>query len=512
MTTPNSPLESAPPDGIQFFTPVSVGILLQLFCAGLVMAVTAAMSLSSSTRSLPIAVAAASDGADAAADRTAAAGVGAAAAAGAAADGSNETDGSNGSNETEMTAGGADAPVADGDADADGGNAAATSAAATAPAVSSVRALDDVRQKNRKLPLAGEGLSDEIELCKIFTQDPAAVTLELIGGDFTVPEQMKLTLKPFPVDAKSVLWKVSQESQNGLARNQEIGEFILKDQQLRFRWFRNMDKGKLPFCRLRISVGADAEICDLWSVARSDAAKVRFAKSEQIMDEFVPSGIRLPPFELMELDLTLVNWPEHQIDGEKLTFNETILVTFPDDESSMDLITLKLSLDKKEGRYALRSEYLFNAPVVSARKNNVSYKEEKLTEDQLKRTSDSLKTSTEKAEKELGSVQQILTALYERQEVLTEQINNGAGNAQRAALLQVVAQITDKEADEMKLENMLEELTAAADFLEKVKSLCEEIGKEGRIQYRLFRPFAGDGGDIVIAATVTEPAAVEENR
>jgi hypothetical protein len=231
-----------------------------------------------------------------------------------------------------------------------------------------------------------------------------------------------------------------------------------------------------------------------------------------MMDEFVPSGIRLPPFEMMELDLTLVNWPEHQIDGEKLTFNETILVTFPDDESSMDLITLKLSLDKKEGRYALRSEYLFNAPVVSARKNNVSYKEAKLTEDQLKRTSDSLKTSTGKAEKELDSVQQILTSLYERQEVLTEQINNGAGNAQRTALQQVVGEITDKEADEMKLESMLEELTAAASAVEKTKSLCEEIGDKAQIQYRLFRPFAGDGGDIVIAATVTEPAVVEENR
>jgi hypothetical protein len=508
MNTPNSPLESAPPDGIQFFTPVSVGILVQLFCAGLVMAVTAAMSLSSSTRSLPIAVAA-SDGAD----DDAAAGTAAGAGAGAGADGSDETDGSNGGNETEMTAGGADAPVADGD----GGNAAATtpaatSAAATAPAVSSVRALDDVRQKNRKLPLAGEGLSDEIELCKIFTQDPAAVTLELIGGDFTAPEQMKLTLKPFPVDAKSFLWKVSQESPNGLARNQEIGEFILKDQQLRFRWLRNMDKGKLPFCRLRISVGADAEICDLWSVTRSGAAKVRFAKSEQMMDEFVPSGIRLPPFEMMELDLTLVNWPEHQIDGEKLTFNETVVVTFPDDESNRDLITLKLSLDKKEGRYALRGEYLFNAPVVSARKNNVSYKEEKLTEDQLKKTSDSLKTSTAKAEKELDSVQQILTALNDRQDVLTQQIENGAGNVQRAALQQVVAQIADKEAEEMTLQSMLEELTAAADSVEKMKLLCEEIGNDGQIQYRLIRPFAGDGGDIVIAATVTEAAAVEENR
>jgi hypothetical protein len=515
MTNPNSQLESFPPEGMQFFTPVSVGILAQLFCAGLVMAVTAAISLSSSTRTLPIASGETStEASDAQRSRPDSTEQGLAAATSNAANG---TDGSNETNGAEMTEGSSEAPVADADADAD---ADAGTAAATTPPVTSVRALDDVRQKSRKLPLAGEGVSDEIELCKIFTQDPAAVTLQLIGGEFTVPEQMTLTLKPFPVDAKSFLWKVSQASTSGLARNQEIGEFILKEQQLSFRWFRNMDKGKLPFCRLKISVGPDSEICDLWAVTRSGAAKVRFAKSEQMMDEFVPSGIRLPPFEILELDLTLKNWPEHEVSGEKLTFNETLTVTFPDDESNKDLITLKLSLDKKEGRYALRGEYLFNAPVVSTRrkKTEVNYEEEKLTEDQLKKTSDSLKSSSAKVEKELDSVQQILTTLNARQEGLEQQISNGAGNAQRAALQQVDAQITVKEDEEAELQTAQEELNAAAMTMEHVESLCEDIGNQGQIQYRLYRPFAGDGGDIVIAATVTEPAAipqpapVEENR
>ncbi len=504
MTNPNSQLESFPSEELQFFTPVSVGILAQLFCAGLVMAVTAAISLSSSTRNLPIASAETStEASDAQRSRPDSTEQGLAAATSNAANATNGTDGSNETNGAEMTEGSSEAPVADADAG---------TAAATTPPVTSVRALDDVRQKSRKLPLAGEGVSDEIELCKIFTQDPAAVTLQLIGGDFTVPEQMTLTLKPFPVNAKAFLWKVSQESTSGLARNQEIGEFILKEQQLSFRWFRNMDKGKLPFCRLKISVGPDSEICDLWSVTRSGAAKVRFAKSEQMMDEFVPAGIRLPPFEILELDLTLKNWPEHEVSGEKLTFNETITVTFPDEESNNDLITLKLSLDKKEGRYALRGEYLFNAPVVSTRrkKTDVNYEEEKLTEDQLKKTSDSLKSSAAKVEKELDSVQQILTTLNERQEGLVQQIANGAGNAQRAALQQVDAQITDKEDEEAELQNAKEELNAAAMTMENIESLCEDIGNQGQIQYRLYRPFAGDGGDIVIAATVTEPAGISQ--
>lgn len=505
MINPNSQLESFPSEGMQFFTPVSVGILVQLFCAGLVMAVTAAISLSSSQRNLPTASNEtsidASDAQRSRPDSPDSTEQGLAAATSNAANAANGTDGSNETNGAEMTEGSSEAPVAD----ADAGTAAATS-----PPVTNVRALDDVRQKSRKLPLAGEGVSDEIELCKIFAQDPATVTLELIGGEFTVPEQMTLTLKPFPVDAKSFLWKVSQESTSGLARNQEIGEFILKEQQLSFRWFRNMDKGKLPFCRLKISVGPDSEICDLWSVARSGAAKVRFAKSEQLMDEFVPSGIRLPPFEILELDLTLENWPEHDVSSEKLTFNETITVTFPDDESNKDLITLKLSLDKKDGRYALRGEYLFNAPVVSTRRKRteVNYEEEKLTEDQLKKTSDSLKSSASKVEKELDSVQQILTGLNDRRAGLVQQIANGAGNAQRAALQQVDAQITDKEDEETELQTAQEELTAAAMTIEKANSLCEDIGNQGQIQYRLYRPFAGDGGDIVIATTVTEPAAI----
>ena len=500
MTNPNSQLESFPSEGMQFFTPVSVGILVQLFCAGLVMAVTAAISLSSSPRNLPIASGQTStEASDAQRSRPDSTEQGLAAATSNAANSTNVTDGSNETNGAEMTEGSSEAPVAD-----------AGTAAATSPPVTNVRALDDVRQKSRKLPLAGEGVSDEIELCKIFAQDPATVTLELIGGEFTVPEQMTLTLKPFPVDAKSFLWKVSQESTSGLARNQEIGEFILKEQQLSFRWFRNMDKGKLPFCRLKISVGPDSEICDLWSVARSGAAKVRFAKSEQLMDEFVPSGIRLPPFEILELDLTLENWPEHDVSSEKLTFNETITVTFPDDESNKDLITVKLSLDKKDGRYALRGEYLFNAPVVSTRRKRteVNYEEEKLTEDQLKKTSDSLKSSASKIEKELDSVQQILTGLNDRRAGLVQQIANGAGNAQRAALQQVDAQITDKEDEETELQTAQEELTAAAMTIEKANSLCEDIGNQGQIQYRLYRPFAGDGGDIVIATTVTEPAAI----
>lgn len=540
MTNPNSQLESLPSDGMRFFTPVSVGILVQLFCAGLVMAVTAAMSLSSSPGNLPIASSDVSKATendasriqqerpDSSRPRVTPATSNASNAA-ASSDNSASTTGPVTSSEpaaentarestaaTNANAGSASPNAGNGDemtaASPDAAVADAGTASSSSTPVTNGRALDDVRQKRRRLPIAGEGLFDEIELCRIFAQDPGTVTLELIGGEFTVPEEMTLTLKPFPVDAKSFLWKVFQESKTGLARGQEIGEFLLKDQQLRFRWFRNMDKGKLPFCRLKISVGSESEICDLWSVARSGAARVRFAKSEQMMDEFVPSGIRLPPFEVLELELALENWPEHEVSGDKLMFNETITVTIPDDESNEDLITVKLSLDKKEGRYALRGEYFFNAPVVSTRgkKREVRYDEEKLTEDQLKKTSDSVKSSIAKVEKELAIVRQVLTALSDRQAGLMQQIANGAGNAQRVALQKVDDQILDKEAEEMELLNSQDELDMATMVMEKVESLCDQIGNEGQIQYRLFRPFAGDGGDVVIAATVTEPDVITQ--
>ena len=544
MTKLNSQPDNFQSDGVQFFTPVSVGILVQLFCTGIVIAVTAAMTLSAAPR----AVAVASSGrSEMNADRDDSSKHPAPAA------GADRSKASNADDDT-VASGAAAQPVAPNTAapNTAAPNTAAPNTAAAAnasrepvgnsdvsaatntppsavgsesttndqppnmaPAADSVdsnaaRALDDVRKMGRKLPLAGAGLSDEIELCRIFTQDPASVTMELIGGEFTVPEQMTLALKPLPVAANSAIWKVVQESKTALFRGQEIGEFVLKDQQLRFRWFRNMDKGKLPFCRLRISVGPDSEICDLWAVARSGAAKVRFTKSEQMMDEFVPTGIRVPPFEILELDLNLENWPEHELSGDKLTFKETVTVTFPDDESGKDLMTLKLSLDKKDGRYGLRGEYFLNTAGLSSRRNKseVRYDEKELTIDQLKKTVDSLESSGQKIERELGSTRKTLEILNERLRMAT----NGTNNAPQNVVDQLNAQIEEKEADEMEQQDILDELNAALDSTNRAQSLCEEIAAKGQIQYRLFRPFAGDGGDVVIASTITQAAAVEESR
>lgn len=534
MPNPNSQPDNFQHDAVQFFTPVSVGILLQLFCAGLVIAVTAAVTLSAAPGAVTVASSEATKmkavGEDSSEQPASAAG----------------TDGSELPNAAEGTvASGTPAQSAASNTAADVnasqtpvGNSDVNTAANTSPSevgsestangqppngqppnmapaaasvdVNAARALDDVRKRGRKLPLAGEGLSDEIELCRIFTQDPATVTMELIGGEFTVPEQMTLVLKPLPVAANSAVWKVAQESTTALSRDQEIGEFVLKDQQLRFRWFRNMDKGKLPFCRLRISVGPDSEVCDLWAVTRSGAAKVRFTKSEQMMDEFVPTGMRLPPFEILEFDLTLENWPEHEVSGDQLTFNETITVTFPDDESGKDLMTLKFSLDKKDGRYGLRGEYFLNAASLSSRRNKseVRYDEKELTIDQVKKTFDSLESSGQKVERELGVTRKTLEILNDRLRLAT----NGTNNAPQAVVDQLNAQIEEKEADETEQQEILDELTSAIEATNKAQSLCEEIAAKGQIQYRLFRPFAGDGGDVVIASTVTQAVPVEESR
>ena len=531
MTKLNTQPDNSLPDAVQFFTPVSVGILSQLFCAGLVIAVTAAVTLSAAPKAVPMASndASATDAAreNSSEKQTDDAGGDGSEAPNAANDTvASETPAQPAASSTTADVNPSQSPVGNSDVNTatnTSPSAVASESAANGPAqngqspnmavaavdANAARALDDVRKRGRKLPLAGAGLSDEIELCRIFSQDPATVTMELIGGEFTVPEQMTLVLKPLPVAANSAVWKVAQESNTALSRDQEIGEFVLKDQQLRFRWFRNMDKGKLPFCRLRISVGPDSEICDLWAVARSGAAKVRFTKSEQLMDEFVPTGIRLPPFEILELDLTLENWPEHEISGEHLTFNETVTVVFPDDESGKDLITLKFSLGKKDGRYGLRGEYFLNAASLSSRRNKseVRYDEKDLTIDQLKKTVDSLESSIQKVEREHGVTRKTLEILNDRLRLAT----NGTNNAPQNVVDQLNAQIGEKEADETEQQEILDELTSAIEATNKAQSLCEEIAAKGQIQYRLFRPFAGDGGDVVIASTVTQ-AAVEESR
>jgi hypothetical protein len=554
MPNPNLQLESVQPDGIQFFTPVSVGILLQLFCTGLVIAVTAALTLSAAPRAVTLAssdssptnaaredsseqpepVAGGNDSATTnALNDTGASGTPAQPAASNAATPNTSQEPAGNSNVN--TAANSSPPADGSEPTSNNGNTpalttltetaavenAASDQAANdqtpnmSPAAETVvangaRALDDVRRKGRKLPLAGEGLSDEIEVCRIFAQDPAVVTMELIGGEFTIPEQMTLVLKPLPVTANAAVWKVAQESTTALSRDQEIGEFVLKDQQLRFRWFRNMDKGKLPFCRLRISVGPDSEVCDLWTVARSDAAKLRFTKSEQMLNEFVPTGIRLPPFDILELDLTFENWPEHELSSDKLTFNETVTVTFPDDESGKDLMTLKLSLDKKNGRFGLRGEYFLNAASLSSRRRDseVRYDEKELTIDQLKKTFDSLESSEQKVEKELGGIKKSLEILNER----LRQAVNGTNNVPQNVVDQLNAQIEEKENEESQQQDILDELRAAIEATSKAQSLCEEIAAKGQIQYRLFRPFTGDGGDVVIASTITGAAVIEESR
>ena len=529
MTKLNTQPDNFLPDAVQFFTPVSVGVLVQLFCTGIVIAVTAAMTLTAAPRAVTVASndAAATDaaredssekqsddaGADSseasnAADESVASGTPAQPAASSTAADVNASQSPVGNSDVNTATN--TPPSADGSESAANGQPQKMAAATASVDANAARALDDVRKRGRKLPLAGEGLSDEIELCRIFAQDPSIVTMELIGGEFTVPEQMTLVLKPLPVAANSAVWKVAQESTTALSRDQEIGEFVLKDQQLRFRWFRNMDKGKLPFCRLRISVGPDSEVCDLWDVARSGAAKVRFTKSEQMMDEFVPTGMRLPPFEILELDLTLENWPEHELSGEQLTFNETVTVIFPDDESGKDLMTLKFSLDKKDGRYGLRGEYFINAASLSSRrsKSEVRYDEKELTIDQVKKTFDSLESSVQKVERELGGTRKTLEILNERLRLAT----NGTNNAPQNVVDQLNAQIEEKEADETEQQEILDELNAAIEATNKAQSLCEEIAAKGQIQYRLFRPFAGDGGDVVIASTITGAAVIEESR
>lgn len=558
MTKLSPQTDNFQPDGVPFFTPVSVGILVQILCVGLVIIVTAAISLSAAPRAVTAASSEESEpnvvldnsseqstvaerGADPKVPRVAheanAAGTPAQSSASnhsatrnpareqasdlnatesadlpPAADNAKATATTSetpttatATTPTETMAAHTGAPDSAASGQSPNMTSAAESAVTNAP-----RALDDVRKRQRKLPLAGEGLSDEIELCKIFAQDPSTVTFELIGGEFTVPEQMTLVLRPLPIVANSGVWKVTQESTTALARDQEIGEFVLKDQVLRFRWFRNVDKGKLPFCRLKIAVGPDSEICDLWAVARSGAAKVRFTKSEQIMDEFVPTGLRLPPFEILELDLNLENWPAHELSSDKLTFNETVTVTFPDDESGKDLMTLKFSLDKKDGRFGLRGEYLFNVVSLSSRrrKSEVRYDEKELTIDQLKKTFDNLEASVQKVERELESIRKTLEILNER----LRQSTNGTNSVAQNVVDQLNAQIDEKESEETEQQKIVDELNTALAATSKLQSLCEEIAAKGQIQYRLFRPFAGDGGDVLIASTVTQAAAAEESR
>ena len=376
------------------------------------------------------------------------------------------------------------------------------------PAVTQTKPLDDVRTRSRILPLAGEGVPDKIALCQILVDDVTQVALELGGSEFSKPRPLTLQLELQPKDTKSCTWSVSQVSASGFAPVQLIGEFVLKDQQFGFHWRANADKGKLPFCRLKISANADTEVCDLWSPVRASALKLNFNKSVQKLPPFVPPGISLPPAESLRLELTFEGWPEHERSGDILMLNETLEVVFPDNASERDLLKILLTLKTDGGQLSVRSSYFTNTPRSPARKgkSEIKYEDRELSHSDLEKLTKEMEREAAKYQRELADVERDLEKLQLAQDNLARQMAPAA----EQALLQ--HRFDQKEEEKTATEELVEAFSDAESAMTTLSDLCSAL--EGNVvHFRLVRlPNAADP-EVVISSSVGVVAAdpVDDN-
>jgi hypothetical protein len=310
-------------------------------------------------------------------------------------------------------------------------------------------------------------------------------------------------------DEKSCVWRVTQVSAVGLVRTQDVGEFLLKDQQFSFRWLKDADKGKLPFCRLKISADSDTEVCDLWSSVHSSALQVRFSKSNQTMDAFVARGVKLPPGELLQLDLTFEGWPEHAPTGDKLVLNEELEIVFRDKDSERELLKMLLTLKVESGQLAVHAAYTTNVPETREgnARDGIKYNdvEKKLSHDVLDDLSKEMKSESGKYQQELDKLSTRLNDLEKRRADLSDQVDRGVVQA-RPLLADTEANIQRTEKQHSQAEELSDVFSAADAAMKQLSELIDDIEGKGQIHFQLTRPLGGVESDVVISSSINAAA------
>lgn len=374
--------------------------------------------------------------------------------------------------------------------------------------------LDDIRTRSRLLPIAGESLPDEIALCQIPVTDVANVRMELIGAEFSKPREVTMEMEQQPIDGQSCTWRVRQVSAAGFDRVQLVGEFQLKDQQLSFRWQKNADKGKLPFCRLKISADADTEVCELWSPVRAAALKVKLEEPEkgsQKPSPFVPSGIQLPPVESLRLDFTLEEWPEHTASRDSLSTDGSADIVFSDDDYDQDLLRIELTLKSEGGQLAVQSLFFTSVPKSSSRsKGVIDYEERQLKPADLEKLVKDMATEKGRYQRELTGLDKDLEKLDAAQENLDKLMDEVGFRQDLAAKQDGFDRKAEALAEKRTVaEEMVDVFSGAHTAMEKLSELCKEIEERGRVHFQLVRPLEGGAADVVISSSVSTQASEE---
>ena len=367
------------------------------------------------------------------------------------------------------------------------------------------RPLDDVRTRSRLLPIAGEGVSETSDLCRIGIDDVSLVSLELPGAAF--PERRALTLKiqsPVVKDG-SCTWKVTQDAAAGFDRVQDLGEFRLKDHQFGFDWSKNADKGRLPFCKLRISAGADSEVCSLWTPVHSPALSLNFNNRTQRLSSFVPPGVSLPPADSLKLEITMEGWPEHQQEAEFLVDNKPVRLSFSDPESNRSLLWIVLTLKDENGQIGVDASFFTSVPQNASQRtksvDDIRFEDKPLSHKDLEKFAKDIKKETARYQSEMDTIDAAIIKLQPRLDNLTQQLQrqfNPVVDAERDHLQASLNQLTEKQTTAQEFRDFYADGDAAAMALTE---LCDKLEKEARIHFRLIRLY--NSGESVIASSVS---------
>ncbi|MBL8811880.1 MAG: hypothetical protein JNM43_17060 [Planctomycetaceae bacterium] len=377
--------------------------------------------------------------------------------------------------------------------------------AGNAAAAAQAKPLEDVRARSRILKIAGEGVPDEVTLCEVRVDNPSNVELELLDTEFP---KLKIELEKQPVEGQSCKWTVRQVSAAGFDRVQPLGEFQITAKQLRFKWHKNADKGKLPFCRLKISADTDTEVCNLWSPVKLAALKMNIDVKAIEISTFVPPGILLPPAESMRLDFTPEGWPKHQLSRNDLALDVPSDTNFSDEDYGHDLLKIQLVLKQERGLLRLQTTWFTTIPKLSTHrgKSEVTYVEQSLKRSDLEKLVKDMITATDHWEEEADDVDKELERTEAQRDQVAEILRGNYREDLANKKTQLDQAIIDLEEEKAAAEELVTTFSSAHTAMKKLAELSHEIEENGRIEFRLVRPLQGDNKYTVISTSIIDEA------
>lgn len=347
-----------------------------------------------------------------------------------------------------------------------------------ASTVNPKRPLDDVRSKAGLLPIT-RIVSEQktVTLCSIVGVPALSIQLGLVGNEFADGKRVTLSKNESSDDASAV-WKVIQKPTSALERPVELGQFEFSDERLLFLAPDNSESGLLEFCLLRVSTAdpPDTEICRLWKPLQLNDLPVSFEDARTVYN-LIPDNLPQLPANDLRLTIETVGCGDCEFPvGKEVTVGSPITVDVMNRRSK--LFSTRFSLTTQGNRPLLVVSHFANVPQVTLRNDtpSIALSEQPLSMAILA----ALRRNGLKQQRDINKLIDSKTRLLSRVTTLT---------AERA-VKEEIDTLTDTASS---LDEIEMQLAALEEALEKVAS-------SGRTGVRLVRRI-NDENEIVILET-----------